>query len=527
MTKVEEIGQVSAKGSFNLLYGLVISNLISAVGTIFIGRILGPNLYGLYSIALVAPSLLMNFRDWGVSFAMVRFSAQYRANGRTDELRSVILSGLIFEISLGLILSVISFVLADFFAGSIFNRPDIASLIQVASLSIIGSALITSATAVFTGIDKLHLNSLMVICQSIVKTVLTLVLLIIGLTASGAVIGFTVASLIAGLIGLVLIASLYGKLPKTANLKLEIKAYLRELLKYGVPISVSVMLIGFLTQFYSFLLPIYYHTDNVTIGNYGIAQNFVVLIGFFAIPITTMMLPAFAKLDYQKDKEALRSVFQFSVKYASIFVVPVTALVMCLSEPAVSTLFGNTYSSAALFLTLLAISYLFAVFGSLSTNNLINSQGQTKVYLKLNLLTAAIGFPLGSFLILQFGVLGLIVSSLTIGLPSLFISLYWIKKHYSISIDWRSSAKIVLSSAIAATVTYLAISQPFFASWIRLLLGIIIFVFVLIPSLLLTKAVTREDIVNLKLITGKLGLLSRVINKILGFFEKIMNVLKV
>jgi O-antigen/teichoic acid export membrane protein len=50
-------------------------------------------------------------------------------------------------------------------------------------------------------------------------------------------------------------------------------------------------------------------TDNAAIGNYSVATNFVVLITFFATPVTTMLLPAFSKLNYQKDQQVLQTVF--------------------------------------------------------------------------------------------------------------------------------------------------------------------------------------------------------------------------
>ena len=526
MSKAGDIAKVSAKGGFNVLWGLVISTVISSVGVIFIARLLGSDLYGLYAIVLTAPNLIMIFRNWGVNSAMIKFTAQYKAEGRAEEVRSIFLSGLIFEIALGLILSVISFMFSDFLATSVFNRPAIAPLIQIASFSILTGGLISAATAAFTGVERMALNSVMIICQSIIKTLLVIALVIVGLSISGAIIGFMTASLIAGLIGIALMWTIYKNLPKPITLKLEIKAYIKEMLKYGVPLSISTIIAGFLTQFYAFLLPIYYVTNNSMIGNYGIAQTFVVLIGFFATPITTMLFPAFSKLDPQKDKETLKNVYQFSIKYASLLVVPVAALVMSLAQPAVSTLFGATYETAPLFLALLSVSYLYTAFGNLSTGNLINSQGQTKLILKLTLLTIAIGFPMGLVLILQFGVIGLIITSLTAGLPSLFISLFWIKKHYSVTVDWGSSARVLLSSTISGALTYAVISQLEFASWIRLLLGVAIFVLVLVPALLFTRSITKSDVRNLRFMVGGLGILSGLINKVLSLLEKLIIALR-
>lgn len=524
MSKAVDVAKASAKGSFHFLWGLVVSTVISSIGTIFIGRLLGSDLYGLYGIVLTAPNLLFVFRDLGVNSAMVKFTAQYRSENRLSEVRSVFLSGLIFELLIGLALSAILFVLSDVVAVTL-NRPAIGPLIQIASFTILASGLVNAATAAFTGIERMELNSVMIILQSVIKTIVIIALVIVGLGTAGAVIGFTVSFLSAGLIGVLFIWVLYRKLPKPPG-KMELTAYLKEMLKYGLPLSISLILIGFLSQFFAFLLPIHYATDNTIIGNYKIAQTFVVLIGFFATPITTMLFPAFSKLNPEKDKETLRNVFQSSIKYAALLVVPVSALIMSVSEPAISTLFGDTYTTAPLFLALLAIAYIYSAFGNLSTGNLINSQGHTTFNMKLAIITSSIGFPLGYILIMNFGVLGLIATSLTAGLPSLFISLRWIKRNYDMTVEWRSSAKILLSSITAGILTYLITSQLTFVSWVRLIIGVAIFLLAYITAALLTKTVTKSEINNLRAMTTGFGFLTGILDKFLNLLEKLISIFR-
>jgi len=524
VNKASDIAKTSTKGSFHYLWGLVLSTVISAVGTIFIARLLGSDQYGLYTIVLAAPSLIVTFRDWGMNSAMIKFTAQYRAEERIAEIRSIFVTGVLFEVVLGLVLSLLSFEFSGFLATSLYNRPSIAPLIEIASFSILAGAIITAATAAFTGFEKMELNSIMIVFHSIFKTVLIVVLVLFGLGASGATTGFIISTFIGGLIGIALALKLYAGLPKYSGYSLNIKAYLTTMLTYALPLSFAVILSSLLPHFYSFLLPIHYSTDNTMIGNYSIANNFVVLISFFALPITTMVFPAFSKLHPIKDKEALRSVFQFSVKYASFFVVPMTALVMCLAVPAVSTLFGSTYSAAPLFLALLAAQYLFTTFGSLSIGGLLSGQGNTSFILKMAILTIAIGFPVGYVGIIYFGVLGLIITSLIAGLPSLIWGLLFVRKTYGVSVDWLSSAKILAASTIAASVTFGVNSIFSFSSLIELILGTAIFTIVLVPSVLLVRSVSRSDMANLRGMIDGLGAVGRLFSRILSVLEKIMSV---
>jgi len=525
-SKAGDIAKISAKGSFNVLWGLVISTVISAVGTIFIARLLGSDLYGLYTVVLTVPMIIQIFRDWGINFAMIKFTAQYRAEGRQDEIRSIYITGVLFEVVVGLVLTIFAFFFADFLATSVFNRPVIAPMIQVISLSIFASGLVAAATAAFTGYERLELNSVMLIFQSIFKTVLIIALVVLGLGTAGATIGFTVGTLIAGVIGVALIGVIYRQLPKSTSNKLELKAYLNAMLRYCFPLSLAAIIGTLLPQFYAFLLPIHYSINNVPIGNYGVAMNFSVLVAFFVMPIATMMFPAFSKLDPEKDKTSLMNIFRFSVKYGSLLVVPVTVLVISLAEPAVATLFGNTYDTAALFLALLSIQYLYVTFGNVSMGALLNGQGKTGFALKMAVLTGSIGFPLGYVSIMSFGVLGLIVTTLVAGLPGLFIGLVFIKRTFGMTVDWVSSARILLASAVTGTLTYIVVSQLPFTSWIRLLLGVLVFAVVLLPAILLSRSITRPDIENLKLMISGLGVLGGLVCKVLTLLERLMTLLR-
>ena len=526
MTKAAEMAKVSVKGGFHLLWGLVASTVISAVGTIYLANLLSPDELGLYALAIAAPNLIGVFRDWGVNAALIRYAAQYNSEKQITRAKKILISGLMFEVVAGVVLTIVSFLLSALFA-NIYHFEAITPLIQIASFTILISAFLTVAQSAFTGLERMELNSVTMIAQSIIKAILIPVFVILGLGVFGAVLGYTISFLIAGVTGALLMWLLYKQLPSSTHLQIQKQepdkkekiSHVKTLLKYGLPISISTIIAAFQTQFYTILLGVYATTDAV--GNYALAATFVVLITFFAAPITTMLFPAFSKLDPQKDHESLRSVFQFSVKYAALLVVPVATIVMTLSQPAVHTLFGNKYDSAPLFLTLLAITYLFTAFGNLSAGNFINGQGKTAFNLKLSLLAAGIGFPLSIILASQLGVTGIIITSLTTGIPSLIISLSWIKKHYGLTIDWGSSGKILLSSAFAGAITFLLQSWLTFASWITLTIGVATFVLVFLPTILLTRAIAQVDIDNLRQMTASLGAVNLILNPTLNFIEKL------
>jgi len=257
------------------------------------------------------------------------------------------------------------------------------------------------------------------------------------------------------------------------------------------------------------------------IGNYQAAVRFTVLITFFTMPIATVLFPAFSKLNPEKEIKTLRTIFQSSVKYASLLTIPATAAIMVLSKPLVFTLFGEQYTSTPLFLTLYAISYLYTALGNLSLGNLLNGQGKTMVTLKLTLITLATGLPLSFLLIPRFGITGLIITTLVHGLPTLATGLWWIRKHFGVTVDWKSSTKILAASAAAAIITQLILFQLPTPDWISLIIGGIIFFGTYLIAAPLIRAVNTDDIENLKQMLSGLGPLSHVFDIPLNLIEKL------
>jgi len=195
---------------------------------------------------------------------------------------------------------------------------------------------------------------------------------------------------------------------------------------------------------------------------------------------------------------------------------------MALAAPLVSALFGEKYGAAPLFLALLAINYLLTAFGQLSTLNLIGGQGKTKFYLELAIVNTATGIILAFLLVPTLGVTGLIITTIFDGVPGLIMSLYWIKKNYDATVDWVSTTKIMASSAVSGGVAYFTISLLNLGHWTELILGLVVFAVAFLLCTIATRTLGKTDVDNLRLMTGELGPLSGIINKILNLLEKFL-----
>ena len=155
MSKARSMAKVSAKGVFNIFWGLIVSSIISAIGVMIVAGILSEGDYGLVAIALTGPNLIGIFRDWGVDWATIKYTAQYRSENKEANVKNVLASVVFFEILLGFSLSIFSFFVSGFMANAL-DRPNIVPLIQIASFTIFAEALMKAAQATFTGYEKME-----------------------------------------------------------------------------------------------------------------------------------------------------------------------------------------------------------------------------------------------------------------------------------------------------------------------------------------------------------------------------------
>ncbi len=519
MSKARSLAKVSAKGVFNIFWGLAAASIISAVGVMLVAGILSESEYGLVAIAVVGPNLIAIFRDWGVDWATIKYTAQYKSENKQANVKNVLAAVIFFELLLGFSLSISSFLLSGFMA-NILDRPNIVPLIQIASFTIFADALLKAAQAVFTGYEKMEFHSITSIVYSTLKTGFMALLVILGFGTFGAITGLTIAYLISGVIAIMLLyVAIYKNLRKQEESKLEILATIKTLFRYGLPLSISAILTGFLAQFYTFLIAIY--CSDLIIGNYQVALNFVFIVTLFYMPVLTVLLPAFSKIDSKEEQEMLGNVFKFSVKYASLLIVPVAFAIIALSQPGVSAIFGGKYSFSPLYLALNVVTFIYTAFGFVSAENLIKSQGKTDFNLKLAIVTSAIGFSLNIVLIPTFGILGLLATNIISGIPSLIISLWWIKKKFNAAIDWGSTAKILLASDLATIVTFVVTSLLNLNNWITLIIGALIFLIVYLTAAPLIGAINKADIENFKEMLKGFGPLAPLLTIPLLFIERL------
>lgn len=518
--------RITARSGVILTVGRAFSTLISLVMMIFVIRFLGEELYGLYRLVLVPISMAMLFRGLGTPSAITRYIAWFKARNRIYELKKIIISGFLFVCLIGAILTVVTYILADAIA-MFYRKPETAPLIKVASLTLFFIAIHSASWNVFLGFEDTKYNAAMLVANAIIKGSLSLILVLLGYGAFGAVLGFLAGYFVSAALGIILILkkiSMYEDIMDTSlnvNRNFGWKNALGLLLGFGFPLAVVNMISGFGGQFYNFLAGKY--CSKWDFGNYGAATTLLAPLPVLALPISAIMFPAYSKIDGAKEKRLLNSVFRLAVKYVSLLIVPLAALTIGLSEPLKVVIFGDRFPDASLYLMLLASIYLYTGIGYLNVDSLLKGQGCTKTIMIAHLIGLTIGIPISFLLIPLFGIKGLIFTKLVIITVLIIFYLIVIKKQLGISIDWKYSVKILLAGIFTSFFTYFLQTQINSYPIVKLLIGGLAGLSVYIITVLITRALTMEDIRNLKVIFGSIRLLKCVLKP---HAEKIEEILK-
>ena len=520
-TELSDIAKASARGSFFLFLGNTSSTTIMALASILIARLLGPENYGLYSLAMIAPSLLTALSDIGISPALTMFSARFHSEGKNWKVVGLIKAGIIFKSIFSLLLSIVLLLLSESIATWVLKRPGLVLLIRFTSLYLVGQGLVKTLESIFIGLDKTENSALLMNIQAITKAVTSPLLIILGMGAIGAILGAGLGFLLAAGMGVTILLlgirpRLYGR---NHGENVDFFQGLRLMIPYGMPLYLSTLTATLFAQYQCFILAFF--ASNMEIGNYTIAMNFSAMITLLFYPIAISLFPAFSKLNIEENRDKVQKMFKLSVKYTSLLVIPASFAVAVLSKEAVYTLYGFQYGFAPSYLALYVLSFLYTGLGMGVMGSLFNGQGDTKTTLRIDIINLSLSMPLTFVFTFLYGVPGLVTSFLISQFLSTTYGLFLVYKKYAVMVDWASSLRTGVASLSSTLLTHLFLTLvPLSNPVYKLAAGGLLYIMSFLIFAPLTGAVNISDIVNLREILSELGPLTPLFNIPLNLVEK-------
>ena len=519
-----DVAEQSVRGSLILFLGDAASTIILAVGSILIARFLGPEYYGIYSITLAVPAIIISLIGLGLDSAVVRFSARYRSEDRPEQLLSLIKSVTAFRLALGFIVWLLCFLYSDFLASTLLNRPEAGLYIRLSSFLIIFQTLFSLLYSLYVGLDRYDVGAAVKLSMSIVKSTSAPLLVVAGLGVFGAVMGHVLGFAVSAMVGISLLyLGPYRTLKSVIGDGVEgggsFVRDLKTIISYGLPLYASSLILLLADQYRLILLA--HNASDLEIGNFQAAGTFASLLVVISAPISMALFPAFSKLD--PAGEEVRKAFQYSVKYTGMLIVPAALFTILMSRSLVEIVYGNKYLLAPLFLSLYTVVYLYSAFGSIVLSSFFNGIGETGINLKATLAYVIPFLPLSIILTSMLGVLGLILSILVSSFLGVVYGVYTAKNKLKAPISLKNSARILIASGVAAIpILPLALNPPI-PNYLSILLGGIIYLAVYMTVLPIIKGFQKSDVMTFRNLFRNYGKLMPVVDLIMKYELKLID----
>jgi len=513
-----KVAEDSARGGFFLISGTALATVIMAIASILIARLLGPELYGQYTLALVVPQLLFLFTDLGINQGIIKFTASLRTKGETNRLTKMIKCGLMLKASTGIAIFILNYTLADFFASALLQRPDLAVYIRIASTAVVFQVIATTATSAFIGLDKTEYNALTSSIQAIAKAIISIALVLFGFSVAGALLGYVTSYIVAAGTGAAILFFMIRQKQDTQNNHI-LTDDIKTLIRYGAPLYLSLLLTGFIPLYQNVTLAIF--TTDADIGNYKAATNFATLITVLTIPITTALLPAFSKLE-PSTTQKIKTFFKLANKYTAMLLLPTTILIITFSSEIVQVIYGSTYQSAHLFLATYCLLYLLVGIGYLTLTSFFNGLGETKTTLYISLITFLTLAALSPILTKTYNVQGIIIAFIIASTAGTSYGSYTARKKFKIEFDTKSIAKIYFISILSSIPPLALLNFSPFPKLLNVTAGGLVYFFIYVTLIPAAKIVQYSELQTATQILQRIKLLTPITKPLLKYQKKIM-----
>lgn len=342
----------------------LLNNMLGRAGTMLAGivlaRLLVPEDYGVFAVALVVLNALLSMNELGVSLAIVRWPGDVRRVAPTVATLALVSS---------LTLYALCFALAPAVASSL-NAPEATGVLRLLCLSV----LLDAVSAVPSGFLTREFRQR----QRLVADLLGLTVstsLSIGL----AVAGFGAWSLAWGALAgsLVVAVAVLRCSPYRLRFGFD-QREVRPLLAFGAPLAgSSLLLFAMLNAAY---VVVGVSLDTTALGLYLLAFNLSSWpVNMLSTAVRRVSLAGFSRL--QDDPVALRAGFVRSCTLLAAATLPICLLLGLLAEPLIRVVYGDRWSGAAPALAFLAVVAALRVILELAYDFLVGLGRSRTIFL--------------------------------------------------------------------------------------------------------------------------------------------------
>jgi O-antigen/teichoic acid export membrane protein len=396
-----------------LSYGnILLTNIIGLVITPFMIKALGDSEYGLYTLigSLVTYFSLM---DFGLNNTIIRFVAKYRAEKDKKGEENFLVSILLIYLAISLVVFFLGvwvyFNLENLFGQTLtideLYKAKIMFIILIFNvvISIPGG----SFFAISSGYEKFVYPRVLIIIKYLVRSASLVIVLIFDGDAVSIVILDTIVNVVFLLLNGIYV---FRNLKVKFKLHFLSKSLFREIFTYSIWIFALAIFSQF--QWKSGQLVLGMLKDTTTVAIYGVGIMLGTYYGSFASAISSLLLPKATKMLYGKYSKVEISNMFTKIGRITVFILFIILGGFALfGKQFVLLWLGENYIISWKIALLIMVAITIPLSQSFANSILEASQKlKFKVFVSLSFMTIGIAF--GSFLVKDYGGLGMIVGIL-------------------------------------------------------------------------------------------------------------------
>lgn len=149
-----------AKGGIIIVLGTLVAQGLSMVATLWIARLLGPDKFGVISLALSLLLPLAALGALGLNSTLVRFIPVHIGKNENDRVTGVLGSAFLMAGMASMLITAVVFILAPLIANQLFTEPRLEPVLRLLALSIPLIVLTNIATAATRGSKLMHFDAI-------------------------------------------------------------------------------------------------------------------------------------------------------------------------------------------------------------------------------------------------------------------------------------------------------------------------------------------------------------------------------
>jgi O-antigen/teichoic acid export membrane protein len=477
-----------------------------------VARLLGQDLYGQYTLSISPATIFILFSGVGVNTAITRFAAFHASRGEISEAKRKTANGILFLVLLGVGLSIASYLLAPFIAGTILHRSFLTPDIRLSSLAVIGQIAFQCGISSLVGWSSPKPAGAAYIVQAVIKVALAPALILLGFAVFGAVFAQVSSLLVAGFLAIIaLYVTKIGGGDPMFRPGRQFFSDVKELIRYGIPSEIGLYFSNFAGQNYvTIILGVI--ASNAVVGFFQVATGVTAIISVVSTSLTLSLFAGFSSLHGQQRNTG--QAFVYAVKYVAYVAAPFIFFLMAGAVSIIRVVFGVRYAPAAPLLALISFSNVPMLIGQSVFQPYFNGIAKTRFTMIALVADGLTALSLAPVLGVYFGAYGVTFALLGSNLASGVTALYLAKKYLEIKIDYRSSTLALGVSALCAVAAFAAglvnSSTSFFLTLATLLLQFVVYFALYLLLAPLLRVINRDDIVRLTAATKGMGVFSKL-----------------